>query len=216
MSPQDSNRRISPGLVLWLACISAALVVLITLQVARFFPTRAGKEAPTAMQPSVVVKSLPVAEPIAVSAPAMQAAVDVSPDTTDQSMTMEGQWGIKISDVLLAHEDAVVQMCYTIIAPNKAALLADGQTTAYIMDQVSGAKIPIRSVPAGGSFSAHSTARSAALMKLSAGLFPPAPNHMIAGRAYFIMLPNQAEAIKRGSLVSVVVGNVRTDNIVVK
>ena len=100
--------------------------------------------------------------------------------------------------------------------PKLAISLTNGQTAAYLLEPVSGMKIPLGTPQPEGAFSPHSRARSAALMMRGAGSFPPAPNRMAAGRTYSVLLPNPAGVVKSRSAVVVVIGDARTDNLTVE
>jgi hypothetical protein len=122
-----------------------------------------------------------------------------------------------VSGIKLTSANLVMEMRYEVTDPAKSALLDDGATAASVVAPDTGTTIRIGAPPQqAGGVSAHSRARSAALMMRAAGSFPPPPNRIIAGRTYTIQLPNPPELVKKGSKVVVVIGNFRTDYITVE
>lgn len=92
-------------------------------------------------------------------------------------------------------------------------MLAEGNTPAYLIDRTSGRKLQLAGAPQEGAARSHSRARRLALMMPDAGAFPPPPGRLLTGKTYSVILPNLAGAMKSGSKVAVVVGDLWADDL---
>jgi hypothetical protein len=120
----------------------------------------------------------------------------------------EELWGIQFRSIELVRNNTAVDLRYTVVGPDKAAVLGEGGSTAYLVDLASGKMLPLGSGSSPPtSLPPHSRARSMALMMRESGDFPPTPSRLVAGKTYSILLPNVGGLLKRGSRVVVTVGN---------
>jgi hypothetical protein len=228
------DNRIRPGFVVLLVGVVAGVVLLIWFHGNKSsppgpFPVPAADIKPgSSTERLVVVK--PEVEPIA--NPAIAAAASAAPAATAgpapaatsaiavapvPSTALEKQWGIQVTRVELTAGDSVLDLCYKVTAPEKTALLYDSETSAYLIDQASGAKILMGVPPQEErTLPPRSRARSAALMMNEAGAFPPVPNRLTAGKTYFVLVPNPGGIVKRGNKVAVILGNFKSNDLTVE
>ena len=155
----------------------------------------ASRKAPATRQASVVKSTAP------------------APGATAASGPLEDHWGIQVSGVGLT-EGSVLELLYKVVDAQKAASLANAEAPAYLVEQDSGTRILLGPPPQGPA-SAHSRARSRALMMWQAGGFPPPPSKLVAGKTYSVLLPNPGSVVKTGSKVAVVIGDFQSAGLVV-
>ena len=199
---QDSNKdqRINAFLGLALGCLVALAGVL--LWIYRSKPPTGGE----------------VVQPIAASEPetAANPTPAVVPTPTAPASALEAKWGIQVSGLTLTNGDSAVDLRYTILAPEKTALLTGADAEVYIIDQASGKKLPMFTVAPASKALSTVPPRTTRRMMRQAGTFPPAPTRMVAGRTYSLLIPNWGQTIKSGALVTVVVGYSRMENLTVQ
>jgi hypothetical protein len=203
MSEQGTKSRARPTLAVVMA--GSLLLVLVALAIHwmnRDMPPSSSQvvEAPVAAAPATT------AEP---AAPTLPAAAIESP-------ALENQYGIQVFSIGLLLDGAAVLLRYKVVAPDKAVLMADDNTPSYLVDQASGVKTPLRLPSPTGAVSPHSRARSAAVARRQDWAFPPPRNKLIAGADYSLVLPNTAQALKKGSKVALVIGEVRVEDLPVQ
>jgi hypothetical protein len=191
------GRRGMPAMLVLLACCAAVVAVPIWIHKTRSAPARA------------TVKTTASAKPIANSrSAAVPRTAHVKSTDNTQSSSLGDLWGIQFRSIELTRGNTAVDLRYTIVAPERAAVLAQGDSSAYLVDLGSGKMLPLGLSPQqASSLSTHSQARSMALMMREAGGFPPSPNRLAAGKTYSILLRNEGGMLKRGSRVVVTVGN---------
>ena len=85
---------------------------------------------------------------------------------------------------------------YKVLDAEKAKVLLDAKSTAYLVDEVSGARM---AVPAMENIGELRQSKDA-----------------VTGREYFIMFGNGSRIVQRGSKVDVVIGNFHADGIIVE
>lgn len=207
MKKNDAERRIRPeylglmAITLVLICVSLWLLNNRPAPPSPAEEPAAAAETPAPVEPAVVA-DLPVA-----SQPA-----PVTPAAPARPGTLEGEWGIRVSSVGLTMAGAAVDFRYTVVDSEKALLLAQGTAEAYLIDQATGAKMSLAPPTLQGPSAAHSRAR----MARQGGSFPPSPNRLAAGRTNSLLLPNPGGMLRSGSAVTVVVGNVQAQNVLVE
>jgi hypothetical protein len=194
--PGKKNRT-APFVFFLAACGVAVVAAAVWMHMRRPAPEHAAAKAPVD------------AKPIVTSPPAVvRSAADLPPAASIPPSTLEDKWGIQFRSIALTRGNTAVELFYTIVASEKAALLGQGDSTAYLVDLDSGRRIALDSPPQqAASLSPHSRARSAALMLRDAGGFPPPPSRLVPGKTYSILLRNEGGLLKRGSRVVVTVGN---------
>lgn len=196
MNDQSPRERVRPIVLIAVACC----IVLVGFLVWR---SRAPAPAPPVTQ---------AAEPAA----AVEPAPAVVPPAAPAASTLEQQWGIQVSSIILTNADTVVDLRYMIVAPDKTALLGETNTDVYLIDQATGTKLPMLTAAMEGGASPSGPSRSVRRMMHQAGRFPPAPSRMLVGRTNSLQIPNWDNALKSGSKVTFVVGNSRVENLIVE
>jgi hypothetical protein len=112
-----------------------------------------------------------------------------------EGMRFQRNWGVDIVGVRPVSSGFMLNFRYRVVDPEKAKLLNDKRSKAYLVDEATG---NILGVP---------------IMENLGELrqkVAPEPN-----RTYFIMFGNPGKLVKSGSRVSVVIGDFRVDNLVV-
>lgn len=110
-------------------------------------------------------------------------------------MRIQRNWGVDVVGVRPVSSGFMLAFRYKIVDEEKAKLLNDKRSKAYIIDEATG---NVLGVPI--------------MEKLGEMRQKAAPE---LGRTYFIMFGNPGKLVKSGSRVSVVVGDFRLDNLVV-
>ena len=110
--------------------------------------------------------------------------------------TIKKRWGIQIRGIRLTGADYFLDFRYRVKDPEKASALQRRQEKVYLIDQATGTKLPVPITKVG---------------PLRATGVKPKPN-----REYVILFSNVNKIIKRGSKVTVVIGNFRAKNLVVE
>ncbi len=200
MKKNDSERGIRPAFLGLMALALALICVPVWLLTRRPAPPSPVEEPPPA------VETPALAEP---AAPVEIAPAPVKPVVAGRPGTLEGEWGIRVASVGLTMAGGAVDFRYTVVDAEKALLLSQGMASAYVIDQATGTKISMTPPPMKGPAAAHSSAR----MARQGGGFPPSPNRLAAGRTNSLLLPNPAGLLKSGSIVTVVVGDIQTQNV---
>lgn len=104
-------------------------------------------------------------------------------------------WGVDVVGVRPVSSGFMLAFRYRIVDEEKAKLLNDKRSKAYIIDEATGNVLGVPIMEKLGEMRQKST---------------PEP-----GRTYFIMFGNPGKLVKSGSRVSVVVGDFRIDGLVV-
>jgi hypothetical protein len=206
MRKNDAERRIRPEFLGLMTIAVVLICVSLWLLNSRSAPPSSAEEpAPAAEAPAPV-------EPAVADVQVASPPAPITPAAPARPGTLEGEWGIRVSSVGLTMAGAAVEFRYTVVDSEKALLLAQGTAEAYLIDQATGAKISLAPPTLQGPSAAHSRAR----MARQGGSFPPSPNRLAAGRTNSLLLPNPAGMLRSGSAVTVVVGNVQAQNVLVE
>ena len=112
---------------------------------------------------------------------------------------VEFRYGIKIEGVHLSANGYMLDFRYKVLDSDKALPLFDGKQNPYIIDLNTGAKFLVAAPPKLGAM--RQTFRGT----------PPKED-----RGYFIIFGNPWHYVKAGSKVAVVVGNFKSDEIIVQ
>lgn len=199
MNDQTTERSKRIALALSSACLLVGIGLLVWISHSTPPPAAQITEPPTAVQPQAVAE--PEANPVTEGASA-------SP--------LEKQWGLQVLGLSLTNNDTAVQVRYTVVNPEKTLLLAETNAMAYLISQANGTKLPMIALPEEGAVSQGANMRTIRRMMKQAGQFPPAPSRLIAGRTYSLEIPNWGLTLRSGSIVSLVVGELRQDNLTVE
>ncbi len=108
---------------------------------------------------------------------------------------LEEEWGIKVESAMLSAGGYMVDFRFRVLDATKAARIFDRKTMPYMIDQATGAKFIVPSPPKVGPL------RSGGNIK--------------EGRVYFIFFANPAKYVKSGNKITVVVGDLNIQDIVV-
>ena len=205
MKKNDSERGIRPAFLGLMALALALICVPVWLLTRRPAPPSPVEEPPAAVETPAPAP----AEPAVADAPVESAPAPVKPVVAARPGTLEGEWGIRVASVGLTMAGGAVDFRYTVVDAEKALLLSQGMASAYVIDQATGTKISMTPPTIKGPAAAHSSAR----MARQGGGFPPSPNRLAAGRTNSLLLPNPAGLLKSGSIITVVVGDIQTQNV---
>lgn len=140
--------------------------------------------------PPVARQQLASAAPAVLSAPS---AVDWR---ARQSLYYKRNWGVEIIGVKPVSSGYMLSFKYRVIDPEKAKLLNDRKTRAFLRDESTGT---VLSVPAMENVGELRTGAA------------PEPD-----RTYFMIFGNPGKTVKSGSRVSVVVGALHVDGLIVE
>lgn len=108
-----------------------------------------------------------------------------SQDTAQDAVAFEEETGIHVSRVVLLAAGGMIDVHYQVLNPDKALVLHDTDEPPVLINETTGRRVEFR-IPA------HT------------GQTP-----LETGRGYDLMFPNEANAVKRGDMVSIQIGNVR-------
>jgi hypothetical protein len=114
----------------------------------------------------------------------------------DEISVLEERWGVKVLGIRLTAYDHMLDFRFRIIDPEKASVLLSKQTQVYAIDQATGSKL---SVP-----------RTRLGPMRQTGVKPP------ANRDYIFLFGNSGKVVKQGSYVTVVIGDLKLENLIVK
>jgi len=103
-------------------------------------------------------------------------------------------YGIKLESVNLIAADIMVQMRYRVIDPLKAHRIINRKVKPFMIDQATGVKYDVPRAP-------------------KVGTLRYTGSNLTAGRAYNIMFANPGRSVKRGSEITVVIGDLRLENL---
>jgi hypothetical protein len=127
--------------------------------------------------------------------PVMQASKSAADWRMRQGLYYKRNWGVEIIGVKPVSSGYMLSFKYRVIDPEKAKLLNDRQTRAFLRDEATG---NVLSVPAMENVG-----------ELRTGAEP------IADRTYFMIFGNPGRLVTSGSRVSVVAGALHVDGLIV-
>lgn len=108
---------------------------------------------------------------------------------------LQRQWGVDLAGVHPVSSGLMLRLDYKVLDPARAAALADRKVRPYLIDEATGTAL---AVPA--------------MEKIGELRQVASPE---AGRTYFMIFGNPGRLVKRGSRVTLVVGNLRAEGVVV-
>jgi hypothetical protein len=106
------------------------------------------------------------------------------------------KWGIEIIGIRLTAGDQMLDFRYRVIDPEKASSLLKRQTESYLIDQATGRKLAVPKTKLG---------------PLRQTSVKPLPN-----RIYFILFANPNRSVKLGDKVTLVLGDLKIEDLVVE
>lgn len=109
---------------------------------------------------------------------------------------MEKTWGIRPLNVRLTASDHFLDFRYRILDPDKAAMLTKRDKKAYLIDQASGKRVTVPVTKLG---------------PLRGTDVKPKKD-----RVYVVLFSNTDNTVKKGSKVTIVIGDFRAENLVVE
>jgi hypothetical protein len=104
-------------------------------------------------------------------------------------------WGVEIVGVKPVTSGYMLAFRYRIVDPEKARMLNDRKSKAYLIDEATGIRLAVPAMEKVG--------------ELRSGSLPE------ADRTYFMVFGNPGKLVKSGSRVTLVVGNFRAENLIV-
>jgi uncharacterized Zn ribbon protein len=113
-----------------------------------------------------------------------------------EPVSIEEKWGIKVVSVRLTAADHMIDFRYRIVDADKATALVQKDIKPYLIDQASGTKLLVPRTRLGP-------------MRQSS--VKPA-----ADRNYAILFGNTGKLVKQGSKVTVVIGDLKVEDLVVE
>ena len=116
--------------------------------------------------------------------------------TESAPLVIEETWGIKIVGIRLTAADHMIDFRYHVLDSEKASILLSRQVQPYLIDQSTGTKLFVPRIKIGP-------------MRQTA-VKPP------AGRNYVILFGNTNGSVKSGSKVTVVIGDLKIEDLVVE
>jgi hypothetical protein len=193
MKPKNEERGMRRGFLIAVVCLGG--LTLLPMLYLHFKP--AHHDAPAPAPETSVAQPSPPPRPMMPVAPRRTARSHRWAAPAKPAPTLEDLWGIQVCSLRLSMANSIVDLRYKVTNPQKAALLANGKTAAYIVDHATGKKLIMPTPP-------------------KEGAFPPTANKLAAGKTYFSMVSNQGGALKSGSEVTVVVGGSQATNLTVE
>lgn len=153
--------------------------------------------AQTSAELSAAAKLVPATRQIASAMPAavMASSLSATEWRARQGLYYKRNWGVEIVGVKPVSSGYMLAFKYRVLDPEKAKLLNDRQTRAFLRDEATG---NVLSVPAMENVG-----------ELRTGAAPE------ADRTYFMIFGNPGRLVKSGSRVSVVAGAMHVDGLIV-
>ena len=139
--------------------------------------------------------SLTMAQAAAANTETPKFAVQAPSEKTMSLAAIEDKWGIRVERLKMTAAGYMVDFRFRVLDPKKAGELFRRDVRPYLVDQVSGAKLPVPASPKVGPLRTTN---------------PP-----IADKVYFIEFGNRGW-VKTGTMVTVVVGDFKLENMIVQ
>jgi len=123
----------------------------------------------------------------------------VSQEVEAQEALAESVYGIRVEGLHLSAAGSMLDFRYRVLDPVKAAPILDARMQPYLFDEARGAKLGVPDTPVLGRI--RQTAR----------------NHKIyTDRTYFIMFGNPGKAVQSGDKVSLLLGQLKITDLMVR
>ena len=111
--------------------------------------------------------------------------------------TVEEIWGLKVLRVRLSGGGHVLDLRYKVTDQEKASSLLDRKIKPYLIDQTSGVKLQVPNMPKVGSLKQR-------------------VEQADTEKTYFILFGNSRGIVRQGSLVTLILGDFKQENLVVE
>lgn len=112
-----------------------------------------------------------------------------------ETVSVAEQWGIEVQGISLSAAGYMLDFRYKVVNPSKAIPVLRRRTKPYLIDQASGTKIQVPITKIG---SLRQTTLS--------------PE---AGRTYFVIFANPGKLVKPGNKITVAIGDMRIEDLIV-
>lgn len=126
----------------------------------------------------------------------LAATVSATP-SPEASSTLRDDFGVEISSLRLSANGHLIDFRYKVLDPEKAKALVNREDKPVLIDQATGQKLHVPSMPKVGSL--RQTAQS-----------------LTAGKIYFVLFSNAKKVVKSGQKVTVSIGDFRAENLTVE
>ena len=113
------------------------------------------------------------------------------------SQDVEDRWGIRVVGIRTAAADYMLDFRYVVLDPEKASSLINRANKPYLIEEATGARFFVPTPPKVGPLRQTSVR--------------PAPN-----KTYFILFANPGKYVKAGNKVTVVIGELRVEKLMVQ
>ncbi len=107
----------------------------------------------------------------------------------------EKKWGIQITAFRLSGNGNIIDFRYRVTDPEKALVLADPKAKPLLIDQDTGARLHVPSMP-------------------KVGQLRGTGEKLVAGKVYITLFTNPGKAAKKGDKLTLTVGDFRAENLV--
>jgi hypothetical protein len=116
--------------------------------------------------------------------------------THSEPVSIEEKWGIKVLSVRLTAADYMLDFRYRILDPEKSSALVQKGVKPYLVDQATGTKMEVP--------------------RTRLGPMRQTSVKPVANRDYIILFGNPGNLVKQGSRVTVVIGDLKVEDLVVE
>ncbi len=159
----------------------------------------AASHAPIRQQAQEAIPELPAdsdkeARPAAASSEEGQRDTRTAPAVA--SGTLQDQWGIQVLALRRTAGNNMLDFRYRVLDAQKAAPLFDRKIKPYLLDEATGSKLLVPSPPKIGPLRATE---------------PPKAN-----KNYFILFANPGQCLKKDSLATLIIGDLKVEHLVVE
>jgi hypothetical protein len=113
------------------------------------------------------------------------------PGTPASAETIEAKWGIRIQHIGVSADGGLIDFRYVVLDPDKAAPLASVENRPRLFVESTGALV-------------------------DSLMHPPHSHEPTAGQSHYLLYNNTHGAIRRGTSVSVLLGDLRLEHIIAK
>jgi hypothetical protein len=142
------------------------------------------------------VPAATAAKPAIASASEPSAAEEAAAWRVRQGLNFKRNWGVEIINVKPVSSGYMLALRYRVLDPALARIFNDRKAKAYLVDQATNTVLAVPALENIG--------------ELRPGATPE------AGRIYFMIFGNPGKLVKTGSRISLRVGNLRADNMIVE